>query len=89
MSIRTPQQYVESLKDGRVVYCLGERVKDVTQHPFLRVCIDWMAMDYVLQQDPRYQSLVTEHEALGSKFQWRVSSWPISTPWRRCQERRL
>jgi len=60
MSIRTPQQYVESLKDGRVVYCMGQKVEDVTQHPILRICIDWMAMDYVLQQDPRYQSLVTE-----------------------------
>lgn len=60
MAIRTPQRYVESLKDGRTVYCLGERVKDVTQHPILRICIDWMAMDYVLQQDPRYQRLVTE-----------------------------
>jgi 4-hydroxybutyryl-CoA dehydratase/vinylacetyl-CoA-Delta-isomerase len=67
MAIRTPQQYVESLKDGRVVYCLGERVKDVTQHPILRVCIDWMAMDYVLQHDPRYQSLVTEKTEEGEQ----------------------
>ncbi|MBW2142706.1 MAG: hypothetical protein JRG97_16925 [Deltaproteobacteria bacterium] len=27
--IRTPEQYVESLRDGRVVYQDGERVKDV------------------------------------------------------------
>jgi 4-hydroxybutyryl-CoA dehydratase/vinylacetyl-CoA-Delta-isomerase len=60
MGIKTPQQYVESLRDGRVVYCLGERVKDVTQHPILKICVNWMAMDYVIQQDPRYQSLVTE-----------------------------
>lgn len=65
MAIRTPQEYVESLKDDRVVYCLGERVKDVTQHPILRICIDWMAMDYVVEQDPRYQSLVTEKNEEG------------------------
>ena len=67
MAIRTPQQYVESLKDGRVVYCLGERVKDVTQHPILKVCIDWMAMDYLLQQDPQYQSLVIEKNKDGEQ----------------------
>ena len=27
--IRTPEQYVESLRDGRVVYQDGERVTDV------------------------------------------------------------
>jgi 4-hydroxybutyryl-CoA dehydratase/vinylacetyl-CoA-Delta-isomerase len=65
MAIRTAQQYVESLRDDRAVYFLGERVKDVTQHPILRIAIDWMAMDYVLQQDPRYQSLVTEKNEEG------------------------
>jgi len=65
MAIRTPQQYIESLRDGRVVYCLGERIEDVTQHPILRICVNWMAMDYILQQDPRYQDLVTEKNEEG------------------------
>jgi 4-hydroxybutyryl-CoA dehydratase/vinylacetyl-CoA-Delta-isomerase len=65
MAIRTAQQYIESLKDDRVVYCMGERVKDVTRNPILRISIDWMAMDYILQQDPRYQSLLTEKNEEG------------------------
>ena len=65
MALRTPQQYIESLRDDRVVYCMGERVKDVTKHPFMKIAIDWMAMDYVVQQDPRYQSLVTEKNEEG------------------------
>ena len=40
MGIRTPQQYIESLKDGRVVYCLGKRVEDVTQQPILQISIN-------------------------------------------------
>jgi len=60
MAIITPEQYIQSLKDGRVVYCEGERVEDVTEHPILKITRDWVAMDYVLQQDPRYQELVTE-----------------------------
>ncbi|MBI4786038.1 MAG: hypothetical protein HY782_03205 [Chloroflexi bacterium] len=60
MGIRTPQQYFDSLQDGRVVYCLGEQVKDVVNHPVLSICADWMAVDYALQQDLRYQDLHTE-----------------------------
>lgn len=65
MAIRTPEQYLESLKDGRLVYCVGEKVKDVTQHPILKICANWMSMDYIIQQDPRYKSLVTEKNEEG------------------------
>lgn len=67
MAIKTPHQYVESLKDGRVVYCNGERIKDVTQHPILKICRDWVAMDYVIENDPRYQDLVTEKDEEGER----------------------
>ncbi len=67
MPLKTPEQYLESLKDDRVVYCDGERVGDVTQHPILRICRDWMAMDYVLNQAPRYQDLLTERNAEGDR----------------------
>ena len=59
MAVRTPKQYLESLKDERVVYCLGERVKDVTEHPFLKICANWCASYYVLANDPRYRDLFT------------------------------
>jgi 4-hydroxybutyryl-CoA dehydratase/vinylacetyl-CoA-Delta-isomerase len=65
MAIKTPQEYIKSIKDDRVVYYLGERVKDVTRHPFMKICIDWMAMDYVLENDPRYRSLLTEKDEDG------------------------
>lgn len=67
MSLKTPQQYIDSLKDGRVVYCNGEKVEDVTTHPILKICRDWMAMDYVLQNDPRHQDLLTEKNAEGQR----------------------
>jgi len=65
MALRTPEAYIESLNDGRRVYCLGERVEDVSRHPFLKICRDWMAMDYVLQLDPKYQDLITEKDETG------------------------
>lgn len=60
MALRTAQQYIDSLKDGRVVYFMGEKIDDVTTHPILQICIKWMAMDYVMQLDPKYQDLVTD-----------------------------
>ena len=67
MAIRTPQQYIESLKDGRVVFCSGERVKDVSKHPILRICRDWVAMDYVIENDARYRDLITEKTKEGDR----------------------
>jgi 4-hydroxybutyryl-CoA dehydratase/vinylacetyl-CoA-Delta-isomerase len=61
--IRTVEQYLESLKDGRVIYCLGERVKDVTTHPLLRNVIRSAAMDFFFPNDPKYRDLfVSENE---------------------------
>jgi 4-hydroxybutyryl-CoA dehydratase/vinylacetyl-CoA-Delta-isomerase len=67
MALKSPQEYIESIRDDRVVYCMGERVKDVTQHPLLKICLKWMAMDYVMQQDPKYQSLITEQTEDGDR----------------------
>lgn len=57
MGLRTVEQYRESLKDGREVYCLGEKVDDVTTNPYLKICTDWCAAYYVLAQDPRFRDL--------------------------------
>ena len=65
MALKTPQEYIESLKDGRVVYCNGEKVEDVTTHPILKICRDWVATDYVLQADSKYQGLLTEKDEDG------------------------
>jgi len=67
MGIKSPQEFIESLKDGRVVYCNGERVDDVTEHPVLKVCRDWVAMDYVLNNDPAFQDLLTEVNEEGER----------------------
>jgi 4-hydroxybutyryl-CoA dehydratase / vinylacetyl-CoA-Delta-isomerase len=61
--IRTVDQYLESLRDGRVIYSLGERVKDVTTHPILRRVIQNGAMDYILPNHSEMRPLfVTKNE---------------------------
>ena len=33
MALRTAKQYLDSLRDDRVVYYAGERIKNVVDHP--------------------------------------------------------
>jgi 4-hydroxybutyryl-CoA dehydratase/vinylacetyl-CoA-Delta-isomerase len=57
MGLMTPQQFKDSLNDGRVVYYKGERVENVTTHPDLKVCVDLMAIDYEMAEDPKYKDI--------------------------------
>src|SRR5690349_9681836 len=57
MSLRTANQYIESLRDGRTVYFRGERVSDVTTHPVIGVAVRHAAIDYELADDPAHRSL--------------------------------
>ena len=45
MALKTPKEFIESLRDGRVVYLDGERVEDVTTHPKMKVAVDTAAFD--------------------------------------------
>src|SRR5208282_6088717 len=49
--IRTGQQYLDSLRDGREVFINGERVKDVTKHPMMKPLIDIRARIYDMQHE--------------------------------------
>ena len=70
--IRTVEQYLESLRDGRVIYNLGERVSDVTTHPVLRRVIQGGAMDWVLTNDPDHRDLFVTKNGEGEDvhFLW-------------------
>jgi len=57
MALRTVEQYLQSLRDGRNVYISGEKVEDVTTHPMLRLCAEGCAMEYALAQNPKYKEL--------------------------------
>jgi 4-hydroxybutyryl-CoA dehydratase/vinylacetyl-CoA-Delta-isomerase len=61
--IRTVEQYLDRINDGREIYCLGERVRDMRTHPTLSTIIRFGAMDYVIPNDPRFRDLyVTRNE---------------------------
>jgi aromatic ring hydroxylase len=50
MSIRTPTEYVDGLKDSREVFYRGGRVSDVTANSELRLAIDHSALAYSIAQ---------------------------------------
>jgi 4-hydroxybutyryl-CoA dehydratase / vinylacetyl-CoA-Delta-isomerase len=55
--MRTASEYRASLRDDRTVYFEGERVRDVTAHPVLRVAVDHAALDYEMAGDARHRDL--------------------------------
>ncbi|HDQ04455.1 MAG TPA: hypothetical protein ENN23_07835 [Deltaproteobacteria bacterium] len=67
--IKTVEQYLESLNDGREVWCLGEKVKDVRTHPSTSTIIKMAAMDYVLPNHPDYRNPTTFQDVFPYKSQ--------------------
>jgi aromatic ring hydroxylase len=59
MGLRTAEQYLEGLRDGRTVYFRGERVPDILVHPELRIGAEHTALDYRLAEDPAHRDLFT------------------------------
>lgn len=56
-TVRTPEQYLEGLRDGREVWYRGERVADVTAHPELGIAARHGALDFELAHDPALAAL--------------------------------
>ena len=46
MGLKTPEEYVQSLRDGRVTYWDGERIDDIATHPKFRIPIAVASRDY-------------------------------------------
>jgi anthranilate 3-monooxygenase (FAD)/4-hydroxyphenylacetate 3-monooxygenase len=59
MAVRTGQQFLAGLKDGREVWYDGQRVEDVTTFPPMAAAVHSTAMLYDLQHDPRFRDVLT------------------------------
>ena len=62
MGLRTVEQFLSGLRDGREVYYRGQRVSDVTEHPELGVAARHAAIDFQLAENPKFQQLATRRE---------------------------
>jgi 4-hydroxybutyryl-CoA dehydratase/vinylacetyl-CoA-Delta-isomerase len=60
--MRSREEYIESLRDGREVYFRGQRVADVTTHSEIRLAIDHAAIDYDMAHDAAWRALAVAEE---------------------------
>lgn len=80
--IRTGQQYIDSIRDGRVVYINGERVKDVPSHPMFKPLVDIRARIYDMQHGAATRDAMTYRDtvtgdtcAVGNKLPYTHEDW--------------
>lgn len=62
MGLKTAQQYIDSLNDGRVTYWNGEKIDDITTHPAFRVPIQVAAADYIHDGQARREMMTYTDE---------------------------
>jgi 4-hydroxybutyryl-CoA dehydratase / vinylacetyl-CoA-Delta-isomerase len=60
--MRTPQQYIDSLRDGRSVYYKGQLVEDVTTHSETRLAVNHAAIDYEMAESDEHRALAVFEE---------------------------
>lgn len=63
MGIRTAAEYLDGLRDNRVVYFRGQLVPDVTQNPDILTNARHGALDYELQFDPGHRDLAVVYDS--------------------------
>ena len=57
MGLRTVDEYLADLRDGRAVYYRGEAIHDVTMHPELGIAVRHAATDFAIAHNPEHQDL--------------------------------
>jgi aromatic ring hydroxylase len=65
MGLRTPQQYIESVRDDRTVFYRGEKVSDVTTHPVIKKAVHHAALDFEMAENPEYRDLAVVRDGAG------------------------
>ncbi len=60
--IRTGQEYLESIRDGREVHINGERVTALAEHPMFKPLIDIRARIYDMQHESGSREILSFRE---------------------------
>lgn len=83
--MRTGEQYLESLRDGRRVMCGGELIEDITSHPKTSGYASQVAEFYDLHLDPKHQEHLTYIDEDGVR---RAKHWMMPKNKEQAVERR-
>lgn len=70
MGLKTAEEYLHALQDGRRVIYRGRTVENVVDHPVLGRAVKHGLIDYLMAHDPAYQdvAVVQDGEELSSRF---------------------
>jgi 4-hydroxybutyryl-CoA dehydratase/vinylacetyl-CoA-Delta-isomerase len=70
MAIKTPREYVESLKDGRIIYADGEEIRDVAKnnHRALKAGLKFTTFEYEVCANPEFRSLLVTEDEKGEPY---------------------
>ena len=60
--LRTPEQFLDGLRDDRTVDDRGQRVKAVLDHPELGIAARHAAIDFQLAENPKFRELAVHRE---------------------------
>ena len=58
-TFKTPKDYIESIRDGRVIYADGEKITDVMDHPVTRQGAEHFSRQYARFHDPALRDVFT------------------------------
>ena len=58
-TFKTPQDYIESIRDGRVIYADGEKITDVMDHPVTRQGAQYYSRQYARFHDTALKDIFT------------------------------
>ena len=83
--LKTGQQHVESLRDGRAVYIDGELVSDVTTHPAFRNAVASIATLFDFQCLPENRDLMSYVAENGERV---ARAWQLPTSYEALVDRR-
>ena len=78
--IRNGSEYLASIRDNRLVYINGERVRDVPTHPMFKPIVDLRARIYDMQHEEAHRRVMTYQEdgedfAVGVKLPRSQQDW--------------
>jgi 4-hydroxybutyryl-CoA dehydratase / vinylacetyl-CoA-Delta-isomerase len=62
MGLRTPEQFLNGLRDQREVYYRGQQVQSVIDHPELGVAARHAAIDFKMAEEPEYRDLALHRD---------------------------
>jgi len=67
MAVKSASEYIESLRDGRVIYADGRKIPDIVKndHAALKAGLRMAAFEYVIAAHPLYHDLLVEADEKG------------------------